>query len=82
RSMLMIPINYTPWLWGWPNRFLQRMMAINTNVFLIDDYEGEGFSQGLNNLEKIQELPEDYSGGIWTDRIDLLGPVIKGNTIE
>ena len=82
RSMLMIPMNYTPWLWGWPNRFLQRMMALNTNVFLIDDYEGEGFSQGLDDLEKIQELPEDYSGGIWTDRIDLLGPVIKGNTTE
>jgi glycerophosphoryl diester phosphodiesterase len=38
RSMLMIPINYAPWLWGWPNRFLQRMMAANTDIFLLGDY--------------------------------------------
>ncbi|NEP62432.1 MAG: glycerophosphodiester phosphodiesterase [Symploca sp. SIO2G7] len=77
RSMLMIPINYASWLWGWPNRFLQRMMAVNTTIFLLDNYEGKGFSQGLDDLERIQKLPNNYSGGIWTDRIDLIGPAVK-----
>ncbi|MGD1849918.1 MAG: glycerophosphodiester phosphodiesterase family protein [Cyanophyceae cyanobacterium] len=82
RSMLMIPINYTPWLWGWPNRFLQRMMAVNTNIFLLDNYEGEGFSQGLDNLDQVQGLPNDYSGGIWTDKIDLVGPAVRGGITD
>ena len=82
QSMLMIPMNYTAWLWGWPNRFLQRMKAVKTNVFLLANYRGEGFSQGLDDLEHIQALPNDYSGGIWTDRIDLIGPAVKGDPTE
>jgi glycerophosphoryl diester phosphodiesterase len=77
RSMLMIPINYAPWLWGWPNRFLQRMAAIDTSIFLVGEYQGEGFSQGLDDLERIRALPENYSGGIWTDRIDVVGPAMR-----
>ncbi|NEQ69671.1 MAG: glycerophosphodiester phosphodiesterase [Symploca sp. SIO2D2] len=82
RSMLMIPINYTSWLWGWPNRFLQRMAAVDTNVFLLANYQGEGFSQGIDDIESIRDLPDDYSGGIWTDRIDLVGSAIKMDTTE
>ncbi len=82
RSMLMIPINYTSWLWGWPNRFLQRMRAVNTNIFLLDNYKGEGFSRGLDDLERIQDLPGNYSGGIWTDRIDLIGPAVENHIIQ
>jgi glycerophosphoryl diester phosphodiesterase len=82
RSMLMIPINYAPWLWGWPNRFLQRMMAANTDIFLLGDYASEGFSRGLDDLESIRRLSGDYSGGIWTDRIDLVGPVVKGSAVK
>ncbi|NER81627.1 MAG: hypothetical protein F6K42_19095 [Leptolyngbya sp. SIO1D8] len=76
RSMLMIPLNYAPWLSGWPNRFLQRMAQASTTVFVIGDYQGEGFSQGLNDPEQLQKLPADYSGGIWTDQVDLLGPIV------
>ncbi|MEO0984632.1 MAG: glycerophosphodiester phosphodiesterase family protein [Cyanobacteria bacterium J06639_14] len=80
RSMLMVPINYVIWLWGWPNRFLQRMQQVNTSVFLIGEYRGEGFSQGLDDLKRINALPDDYAGGIWTDRIDLIGPAVKLGT--
>ncbi|NEQ45508.1 MAG: glycerophosphodiester phosphodiesterase [Leptolyngbya sp. SIOISBB] len=82
RSMLMIPINYASWLWGWPNRFLQRMATVDTRVFLLANYRGEGFSQGLDDLPSIQSLPDDYSGGIWTDHIDVIGPAIKKDATE
>ncbi|MDY7015993.1 MAG: glycerophosphodiester phosphodiesterase family protein [Cyanobacteriota bacterium] len=77
RRMLMVPANVAPWLWGWPNRFLQRMDAVGTSVFLVGDYRGEGFSQGFDEVERLQELPAHYSGGIWTDRIDLIGPAVE-----
>ena len=79
RNMLMVPINYAPRLWGWPNRFLQRMESVETAVFLIGDYAGEGFSQGINDLQRLSDLLSNYSGGIWTDRIDLIGPAMKEN---
>jgi glycerophosphoryl diester phosphodiesterase len=77
RNMLLVPANYTRWLWGWPNRFLQRMEKVETSVFLVGDYHGEGFSQGFNDPDRLKELPSDYSGGIWTDRIDLIGVAVK-----
>ncbi|MEM9087726.1 MAG: glycerophosphodiester phosphodiesterase family protein [Cyanobacteria bacterium P01_F01_bin.53] len=76
-SMLMVPVNYAPRLWGWPNRFLQRMKDVGTSVFLIGDYAGEGFSQGIDDPARLKDLPSDYAGGIWTNRIDLIGPAIK-----
>jgi glycerophosphoryl diester phosphodiesterase len=26
-AMVLVPINVAPWLWGWPDRFLNRMTA-------------------------------------------------------
>ena len=76
RSVLLVPANVAPWLWGWPNRFLQRMDRAGTRVLVIGDYGGEGYSQGFDDPDRLTELPTDYSGGIWTDRIDLLGPAV------
>ncbi len=76
-SMLMLPANVAPWLWGWPDRLLQRMERVGTRVVLIGDYAGESFSKGFDDPERLTELPADYSGGIWTDRIDLIGPAVR-----
>lgn len=76
RSVITVPANYASWLWGWPNRFMQRMEAAGSRVFLIGDYHGEGFSQGFDDPARLTTLPATYSGGIWTDRIDLIGPAV------
>ena len=74
--MLLIPANVAPWLWGWPHRFVQRMASLNTDVFLVDDYAGGSFSEGINSIEDLEQVPPAYTGGIWTDRIDLIGPAL------
>ena len=79
RNVLMVPANVAPWLWGWPNRFLQRMDDADTLVLLVGDYGGEGFSQGFDDPERLTELPEHYAGGIWTDRIEVMGPAVEQN---
>ncbi len=76
RSVLFVPANMAPWFWGWPNRMLRRMDRVDTRVVLIGDYGGEGFSNGFNDPDRLAELAPDYSGGIWTDRIDLIGPAV------
>ena len=75
-AMITVPLNIAPWLWGWPNRFLQRMASVNSKVILIGPYRGEGFSQGVDNPDDVRSLPSSYAGGIWTDRIDLIAPAI------
>lgn len=75
-TLLLIPANVAPWLWGWPQRFVQRMARIETSAFLVDDYSGGGFSEGINSLTDLEQVPPAYAGGIWTDRIDIIGPAV------
>lgn len=76
-TTLLVPINLAPWLWGWPNRFLDRMDSVGTKVFLLGPYTGGGFSEGLDNPALIRGLPAGYSGGISTDAVDQLMPLLE-----
>lgn len=76
RGVLLVPANVAPWLWGWPNRLLRRMDRVGTRVVLLGDYGGGGISSGLDLPDRVTGLPRDYSGGVWTDRIDLIGPAL------
>lgn len=78
RGITLVPANAAPWLWGWPNRFLQRMDRVGSRVVLFGDYRRGGLIQGFDDPAQLAELPDDYSGGIWTDRIDLMGPALSG----
>ena len=80
QALLPVPANVAPWLWGWPNRFLERMDSAGSRVVLLGDYGGESFSVGFNDPARAAELPKDYSGGIWTDRIEVVGPVVRRRT--
>jgi len=77
RSVILLPANVAPWVWGWPNRFLQRMNRVGSPVFLIGDWGGEKHSTGFDDPAMLENLPSGYSGGIWTDRIDLIGPALR-----
>jgi len=77
RGVLLVPANVAPWLWGWPNRLIRRMDRVGTRVVMIGDYDG-GPSQGFDDPDRLTELPRGYSGGIWTNRIDLIGSAITG----
>jgi glycerophosphoryl diester phosphodiesterase len=74
-SLLIVPVNITPWLWGWPNRFLRRMHNAGTGVFVADRIKPGGL-KGLNTMNDLSKLPPGYTGGIWTDRIGALGPAL------
>ena len=76
-SMLLVPINVAPWLWGWPGRFVERMGRAGTHVFTLGPWDGEEFSRGLDSAEEVRALPAGYSGGIWTNRIDRIAPMVK-----
>ena len=74
-TQLHIPEKFAPFLWGWPHRFLQRMEAVDTRIILV---AGSGkFSEGFDSAEDLARIPKGYSGGIWTNRIDRLAPLVK-----
>jgi glycerophosphoryl diester phosphodiesterase len=76
-SIVLVPINIAPWLWGWPDRFLARMRESGSIVFALGPWEGDGFSSGIDTTEEFRRLPVDYAGGIWTNRIDRIAALAR-----
>jgi glycerophosphoryl diester phosphodiesterase len=71
RSMVIfVPINVAPWLWGWPNRILDRMASVGSAVFVVGPYHGGEFSTGMDKAEDLARLPDGYSGGVLTNEIE------------
>lgn len=63
-----IPLNYAKYLWGWPNKFVERMESVNTRVVIV---EGNGeWSEGFDTIESLEKIPKGYNGYVWTNRID------------
>ena len=69
-AIVLVPINAAPWLWGWPDRLLARMNAVNSAVFALGPYSGGEFSTGIDTPELFTRLPQGYSGGVWTNEIE------------
>lgn len=76
-AMVLVPINAAPWLWGWPDRFLNRMADANSAVFVLGPYSGGEFSTGIDTPELFARLPRGYSGGIWTNEIEAIAAESK-----
>ncbi|MGE3909897.1 MAG: glycerophosphodiester phosphodiesterase family protein [Chloroflexota bacterium] len=72
RQLIFLPINVAPWLWGWPDRLLNRMEAAGSRVFVLGPYTGGGFSTGIDSDADLARLPAGYSGGIYTNELDLV----------
>jgi glycerophosphoryl diester phosphodiesterase len=69
---IFVPVNIAPWLWGWPNRFADRMEGKGASIVLVGPFDGTDWSAGLDAAEDLARVPPDFNGGIWTNRI---GPI-------
>lgn len=72
---LHVPEGIGRWLWGWPHRFVERMERHGTRVVIVGG-SGE-FSAGFDKPSDLTRLPEDYSGVVWTNRIDRVSEPLK-----
>lgn len=60
-SVIFVPVNIAPWLWGWPDRFLRCMHARRHKCFAVDTYKAGG-TKGLNDSADLKKLSKAYSG--------------------
>ena len=72
-----VPINVAPFLWGWPNLFMDRLEAGGSTIVAVGRFP-EGISPGVDTLEDLSRLPDDYNGGIWTNDVRLVRDSIEG----
>ena len=77
-TTVMVPINLAWLAWGWPNLFLQRMRDAGSEVILIGPYgAGDIGTAGIDSLATLAEVPESFTGYLWTNRIEEIGPALK-----
>lgn len=73
---MLVPTNIGPWLWGWPCVFQRRLERYGTKIYALGPHRGGEFSTGINTPQELTSLPDGYAGGIWTDRIDVISPLV------
>ncbi len=79
-TMVMVPINFAWALWGWPNLFLERMRANGSGVILLGPYEsGDPGTAGVDTPELFAQVPSTFDGYVWTNRIEVIGPLLRNN---
>ncbi|WP_411335060.1 glycerophosphodiester phosphodiesterase family protein [Metabacillus indicus] len=74
-TQLHIPETYFSYLWGSSDKFLNRMDSVGTRVILVAG--SGGWSEGFDEEQDLERLPKGYTGGIWTNRIDIISKVIQ-----
>ena len=75
-TMVMVPVNVAPWLWGWPNLFQERMRKAGSGVILLGPYgAGDPGTAGIDTAEDFARVPAGFDGYVWTNRIELIGPL-------
>jgi glycerophosphoryl diester phosphodiesterase len=77
-TIVMLPINIAPFVWGWPNLFLERMRVAGSEVILLGPYgAGDPGTAGIDTPEQLAQVPDGFVGYIWTNKIESIGPLAR-----
>jgi glycerophosphoryl diester phosphodiesterase len=76
-TLLIMPINIAPFVWGFPHRLTERLAAHGTTIILVGPYFGGGFSSGIDDTQTLAQVPEGFDGYVWTNRIEVIGPLLR-----
>ena len=75
-NYVAVPSNFRHFIWGWPHRFEKRLQKVGSRSMLLGPYAGHG-SVGLDAPEQLDVVPKDYKGIIFTNKIEVVRPILK-----
>ena len=73
KKIIALPIDYAPYLWGWPRVFMSRMKDHGTEVILTGYTDNK--MSGIDDPEFVADLSKNFNGIIWTNKIEKLSAV-------
>lgn len=77
-TKVMVPINLAPFVWGWPNLFIERLRQAGSEVILLGPYSsGDPGTAGIDTAELLAQVPDDFVGYLWTNKIETIGPLAR-----
>lgn len=76
-GLVPVPVNLAFLMWGWPERFYNRMQAAGSDVILIGPFEaGDSGSSGIDDREAWNGVPDGFPGLVWTNVIEKTRPEV------
>lgn len=77
---VMVPGNLARFAWGWPHRFRARMAAAGSDIILLGPYSpGDPGTRGIDSEAELRLIPDGFDGYVWTNRIEVIGPLLREN---
>lgn len=73
-GVIAVPVNMRYLVWGWPNRFLQRMQAAGTTVIVFGPVGSGNGAPGITTPAELAVVPPGLHGIVWADAIETIGP--------
>jgi glycerophosphoryl diester phosphodiesterase len=76
-TLVLVPVDVAPLLWGFPRRLEARLAAVGSDLALMGPLEGET-TTGIDDRALLAQVPPDFGGYVWTNRIEVVGPLLAG----
>ena len=77
-----LPLNYTGLMWGYPNRLQARFRAAGSYIYLAGPYRRKSEDiNGINTPQQLAEVPKSWGMGVWTDSIEIIGPLVRARAV-
>ena len=74
-TLVLVPVNYAPLLWGFPRRLEARLEAVGSELTLMGP-PVDGITTGVDDAQTLAGVPEDFGGWIWTNRVETIAPAL------
>jgi glycerophosphoryl diester phosphodiesterase len=76
-TLFMLPANFAPFFWGFPNRLTARLKPHESMLVMLGDNDGTRYTTGVDDVATLARLPARFDGAIWTNRVDRIGPAVR-----
>lgn len=75
-TLFMLPANFAPWVWGFPNRLTERLAAHGSRLVMLGPYDGSGYTTGVDGEGDLDLIPMRLDGYVWTNRAEVIAPAL------
>ncbi len=79
-TVVLVPVDLSPYLWGWPDRFLHRMSSAGSSIVLRGPLRGADASDGVDTVALLPQIPRSDLIYIWTNSSSVIDAVSKMNS--
>jgi len=79
-GMIVVPVTQGWAVWGWPNRFADRMARHDVEVLLVGgiDKPGPTGFWRVDTARDVAHIPPGLPAQVWTDHVETVGPLLTG----